>query len=436
MSTTDILLESLLELQHAYEKMWLPDFFNSKFNHLQRYSLPQTLAQAVKSGWRRAEASEIGEKIADILNDLSSILEKLGTSQEIFKEEQEKTMAYALREVSSINGGDTQEWVLKLRRLKVELSSASLTQVIMWMEAKRRAAGRMILDHRRFTKRTNEWGTWERQLRLKYLDFFSKPDLLLEDTKRQTSQDKLSSEIIENFIERHQTRETALTKLQLWEELANLLEDTLEVRLVPFGSSFTMLGLEGCDLDMMVCPKTDDLVDKLELLEKVIELFKRNGIMRGEATLVRSARTPVLKLTHEGTGLDVDLVVELREPLALRNAHLFLHMALLDWRVRPFVLALRCWAEGHRVNSTLEHSLSSHALTIIALHYLQWKICPQPAYQYQYLEYTPTVLPNLMRDYPQIFSRDIFLSNLQFGVTIPWQSQNRTSIGELFKVST
>ena len=35
--TTDLLLASLLELQHAYEKMRLPDFFNSRFNHLQRY---------------------------------------------------------------------------------------------------------------------------------------------------------------------------------------------------------------------------------------------------------------------------------------------------------------------------------------------------------------------------------------------------------------
>ena len=201
---------------------------------------------------------------------------------------------------------------------------------------------------------------------------------------------------------------------------------------MPFGSSFTMLGVEGSDLDMMVCPKTtDDLVDKVKLLEKVIDLLKRYGIVRGEATLERSARTPVLKLTHEGTGLDVDLVVELREPLALRNAHLFFHLALLDWRVRPLVLAFRCWAEGHAINNSKEHSLSSHALNIIALHYLHWGICPHPALE----QLAPPVLPNLMGDQPQIFSPDIPLSNLQFGVTIPWQSRNRKSVGELFKVS-
>lgn len=220
-------------------------------------------------------------------------------------------MAHALSGVSSINGGDTQEWVRRLRRLKDELSSDSLTQVIRWMGSMRRASEGRTLNRSRSNRWKEEWGTWERQLRFKYLDFFSKPDLLLEEAKRQTSQDKLTSEIIESFIERHQTHDTALTKLKLWEELANVLEDTLEVRLVPFGSSFTMLGAEGSDVDMVVCPKTtDDLVDKVELLEKVIDLLKRYGSVRGEATLERSARTPVLKLTHDGTGLDVDLVVE------------------------------------------------------------------------------------------------------------------------------
>ena len=89
-STTDILIASLVELQHAYEKMRLPDFFNSKFNHLQRYKE------------KKYEASEIGEKITEILNDLSSVLEKLGKKQMDFKEEQDKRMAQALRDRKSV----------------------------------------------------------------------------------------------------------------------------------------------------------------------------------------------------------------------------------------------------------------------------------------------------------------------------------------------
>ena len=226
-----------------------------------------------------------------------------------------------------------------------------------------------------------------------------------------------------NFNKRRQTHKSVLTKLKLLEDLAEILEEPLQVRLVPFGSSFTTLGIEGSDLDLMVCPKpADDPLDKVHLLEKVLDLLKRSGCFRGEPTLVRSARTPVLKMTHEGTGLNIDLVVELGEPLALRNAHLFLHLALLDHRVSPLVLALRHWAEHHGVNDTMNHSLSSHALTIFALHFLTAGV-------------SPPVLPNLMEDQPQLFSPDVSYSSLQFGVNIPWQSKNRQSVGELFKVN-
>ena len=120
-STTDILIASLVELQHAYEKMRLPDFFNSKFNHLQRYKE------------KKYEASEIGEKITEILNDLSSVLEKLGKKQKDFKEEQDKRMAEALRGVRSTNRGNTQELVERLRILNMQLNSDSLSKVVRWL---------------------------------------------------------------------------------------------------------------------------------------------------------------------------------------------------------------------------------------------------------------------------------------------------------------
>ena len=169
-STTDLLLASLLELQHAYENMRLPDFFFGAFNHLQRY----------KEGWgskgawepenvKIKEASKIAEKIAEILNDPSSVLEELGTKQKVFREEQEKRAGKALRELGSFNGEDTEEWVEMVRRLKVELSSASLTQAFIWMETKWRAT----------LEKTNEC-VWEIESCL----LSSIPDPLVEETKR------------------------------------------------------------------------------------------------------------------------------------------------------------------------------------------------------------------------------------------------------------
>lgn len=91
MSTTDLLLASLLELQHAYENMRLPDFFFRTCNLLYK----SMVVYPVSSHY---EASQIGAKIAEILNDPCSVLEELGKKQEAF-EEQEKRVGKTLKEV-------------------------------------------------------------------------------------------------------------------------------------------------------------------------------------------------------------------------------------------------------------------------------------------------------------------------------------------------
>ena len=119
MSTTDLLLASLLELQAAYnEKMMLPDFFFRKCNLLHKYK--------ALSG-----SSQIGAKIAEILNDPSSVLEELGTKQEEFKEK-EKRVGNNLREVITQWVQSLSNRSLRTLQLQIPLSSASLTQMIMW----------------------------------------------------------------------------------------------------------------------------------------------------------------------------------------------------------------------------------------------------------------------------------------------------------------
>ena len=121
MRTTDLLLASLLELQHAYENMMLPDFFFRTCNLLYKYkAIP---------GLHPYEASQIGAKIAEILNDPCSVLEELGKKQEAF-EEQEKRVGKTLKEViPNININ------LRSLQLRLQLSSASLTRMVVWENA-------------------------------------------------------------------------------------------------------------------------------------------------------------------------------------------------------------------------------------------------------------------------------------------------------------
>ena len=125
MSTTDLLLASLLELQAAYnEKMMLPDFFFRKCNLLHKY-------KALSGLLYLDQASQIGAKIAEILNDPSSVLEELGTKQEEFKEK-EKRVGNNLREVITQWVQSLSNKSLRTLQLQIPLSSASLTQMIMW----------------------------------------------------------------------------------------------------------------------------------------------------------------------------------------------------------------------------------------------------------------------------------------------------------------
>ena len=126
MCTTDLLLASPLELQAAYnEKMMLPDFFFRKCNLLHKYKALSGFLLYLD------QASQIGAKIAEILNDPSSVLEELGTKQEEFKEK-EKRVGNNLREVITQWVQSLSNRSLRTLQLQIPLSSASLTQMIMW----------------------------------------------------------------------------------------------------------------------------------------------------------------------------------------------------------------------------------------------------------------------------------------------------------------
>ena len=48
----------------------------------------------------------------------------------------------------------------------------------------------------------------------------------------------------------------------------------------------------------------------------------------------------------------------------------------MDWRVRPLVAITKLWARAHRINDARRRTLSSYALTLMVLHYLQGGAAP------------------------------------------------------------
>jgi len=53
---------------------------------------------------------------------------------------------------------------------------------------------------------------------------------------------------------------------------------------------------------------------------------------------------------------------------------LVLFVILVDYRVQPLVMLVKKWAKKHDINDASCGTLSSYALTLMVLHYLQGEI--------------------------------------------------------------
>ena len=102
------------------------------------------------------------------------------------------------------------------------------------------------------------------------------------------------------------------------------------------------------------------------------------------------------------TKIKVDLIVDSNDDSTrFRCSHLLYHYGISDWRFRPLLAVVKIWAEILGINDPVGHSLSSHALTIMVVHYLVTA------------RQTP-VLEDLIKKYPQKFSTTISASELIF----------------------
>ena len=355
MTNRDLLLSSLAQLKLSYEKMRLPDFFNNKFNHLHRCKD------------RKWDAAALAKEIERILEDVDSVLEELGKKQKVFREEQEARLALSLVELNIREGRNTAAWLQWLRNRLPRLSRSNLAKLLEFMAGKERKAQRGEGRAREKTA-SMEFGVWQDRLRAEYESFFSLENVGGLESRAQ--EDSLSLEMLAHCEATQQNRTTTRLKLNLRAELSGLLEARLKVKLAPFGSSFTLFGVEGSDLDLAILPKEDETRSKVEVLQETLDILTAKGVVEDGGELVL-ARMPVLKVVHAATATAVDLVVETGDPRSVRTAHLFLHYNLQDWRLAPLLLAVRRWARGHGVNQAVEHSLSSHVLTILTIHYLQ-----------------------------------------------------------------
>ena len=184
-----------------------------------------------------------------------------------------------------------------------------------------------------------------------------------------------------------------------------------------FGSSASGFGSMTSDMDM--CLVTNNNVH----LKDVKLLYRVKSVLCSAYPLIDvqviNAKVPILKFVHKTTKIQCDLNINNSD--GVRNTHLLKFFTKCDPRFVPLVLALKKWARHHQINDASQGTLSSYALTLMALHYLQVGV-------------SPPVLPNLIAENPNVFHPRRALVSLSFHDELrgEFTSANESTVGELF----
>lgn len=190
--------------------------------------------------------------------------------------------------------------------------------------------------------------------------------------------------------------------------ICKLLEEVLTmffpgVSINQFGSSVNGFGIKGCDMDVYIDLTNLGIPCRSQAIElpyvrdirflkkqrgplghddmiKILPVDKAKLILRiltdhapacTELTLIPSNRCPIVRFTHQDSGIKCDLSID--NKLALQNTRLLQTLSLYDARVRPLVYVVRYWAKlkGIAGNPRALPCLSNYALTLMVCYYLQ-----------------------------------------------------------------
>ena len=151
------------------------------------------------------------------------------------------------------------------------------------------------------------------------------------------------------------------------------LEDT---QIEPFGSIVNNFMTEWGDIDICIVPKENNLIQNFwEYLEEIKEEVINVQKVAKFTLIERYPRFLLLKLVDKETNIDLDITVQNLLPIS--NTKLIRQYSLLDQRFHVLGIFLKFWVKKNKIHGALDKFLSSYALLILLIHYLQNNIEPK-----------------------------------------------------------
>jgi len=147
----------------------------------------------------------------------------------------------------------------------------------------------------------------------------------------------------------------------------NKLDDT---KVDPYGSIVNNFMTEYGDIDICVNPKDNNTIcDYDTVLEEIKDEIVNNQKIAKYIILEKYSKFLILKLKDIETDIDLDITVQ--NILPIINTKLIRFYSLYDQRFHIFGIFLKFWVKKNHIHGSLDKYLSSYALLILIIHYLQ-----------------------------------------------------------------
>ena len=225
--------------------------------------------------------------------------------------------------------------------------------------------------------------------------------------------------------------------IDLYTKYKNIIEiiiskNNLEVELLnAYGSTMNNFLIDEGDIDISIVPKIFSIEEFSNCLEEIKKEITLKKLGKCE-NLQISPRYFLLKVIDYQSGINIDITVHTMLPFY--NTLLIRTYSLIDQRFHIMGIYIKYWVKKNKINGSIDKFLSSYAILILIIHFLQSEIDIK-------------VLPNLQKienkiiNYKYSHSGKELVTNIYFEKDfekinnnlkkINYEKENNDSVGEL-----
>ena len=193
-------------------------------------------------------------------------------------------------------------------------------------------------------------------------------------------EEKIILPLYQKICEENQLKKELYT--DTYNKYKNLIMKILEnnnmknTQIEPYGSIVNNFMTESGDIDICLIPEDLNTISDFDTyLEEIKEEAVINQKCAKLITLESYSKFMILKLKDIETDIDIDITVQ--NILPIINTKLIRCYSLYDQRFHILGIFLKFWVKKNQIHGALDKFLSSYALLILIIHYLQTIIEPK-----------------------------------------------------------